>query len=300
MVNGPSCSSYINKGTTSGLGSNFLNGVYAIGSTVYAATNGGLSISTNGGTSFTNYTMSSGLGSNTVAGVYSDGSKVYAATFGGLSFCATAPAAPTNLVATLCPSQVTINFTAGTDGGSAITNYEYTLDGGNNWSAFSPAVTGTTVTITTLSNGTYNINLRAVNSVGPGVTSTTVTATIDNTVTIAYTGPAITTTTNKSASITLSATVTLPEGADASQSQFRFINRDTGQQISGWLAITAGSPSNTGTVTNNTPLTLTLGTYEIFRKYKIGFEVGGTGCYTRNNPADDFFITLAEPDCGCY
>jgi hypothetical protein len=48
---------FTNKTTTNGLGNNFVYGVHAAGSTVYAATSGGgLSISTNGGTSFTNTT----------------------------------------------------------------------------------------------------------------------------------------------------------------------------------------------------------------------------------------------------
>ena len=68
---------------TSGLGGNFVLGVYATDDTIYAATNGGLSISTDGGTTFTNYT--SGLGNNFVRGVYAIGSTVYAATLGGLS-----------------------------------------------------------------------------------------------------------------------------------------------------------------------------------------------------------------------
>ena len=60
-------------------------GVYAVGSTVYAATNGGLSISTDGGNSFTNKTTANGLGSNIVYGVYAVGRTVYAATVGGLA-----------------------------------------------------------------------------------------------------------------------------------------------------------------------------------------------------------------------
>jgi hypothetical protein len=59
--------------------------VYASGSTIYAATFGGLSISTDGGNSFTNYTTSDGLGSNNVVGVYASGSNIYVATNGGLS-----------------------------------------------------------------------------------------------------------------------------------------------------------------------------------------------------------------------
>jgi len=45
----------------------------------------GLGISTNGGSSFTNYTTDSGLGNNFVWGVYASGSNIYAATYGGLS-----------------------------------------------------------------------------------------------------------------------------------------------------------------------------------------------------------------------
>jgi hypothetical protein len=62
-----------------------VNGVYADGINVYAATAGGLSISINGGTSFENRTTVNGLGSNDVYGVYADGLNVYAATAGGLS-----------------------------------------------------------------------------------------------------------------------------------------------------------------------------------------------------------------------
>jgi hypothetical protein len=60
-------------------------GVYAAGSTIYGATSGGLSISTNSGASWINYTTGSGLGSDTVNGVYAAGSTIYAATSGGLS-----------------------------------------------------------------------------------------------------------------------------------------------------------------------------------------------------------------------
>ena len=59
-------------------------GVYVVGSTVYAATAGGLSISTDGGANFTNKTTADGLGDNVVHGVFVDGTYVYAATDGGL------------------------------------------------------------------------------------------------------------------------------------------------------------------------------------------------------------------------
>ncbi|MFH1263856.1 MAG: hypothetical protein V1495_10510 [Pseudomonadota bacterium] len=45
---------FTNRTTADGLGDNDVNGVFAVGSTVYAATDGGgLSISTDGGTTFT-------------------------------------------------------------------------------------------------------------------------------------------------------------------------------------------------------------------------------------------------------
>ena len=61
-----------------------MDGVYADGSTVYAATSG-LSISIDGGATFTNRTDANGLGNTLVNGVYADGSTIYAATRGGLS-----------------------------------------------------------------------------------------------------------------------------------------------------------------------------------------------------------------------
>jgi len=83
--------SFTNYTTTNGLGSNFAYGVYASGSSIYAATYDGLSISTNNGTNWTNYTTTNGLGDNFVAGVYASGSSIYAATFGGVSIALLPP-----------------------------------------------------------------------------------------------------------------------------------------------------------------------------------------------------------------
>ena len=44
---------------------------------------GGLGISTDGGVTFTTYTMAEGLGSDTVTSVYVSGGTVYAGTLGG-------------------------------------------------------------------------------------------------------------------------------------------------------------------------------------------------------------------------
>ncbi len=91
---------------------------------------------------------------------------------------ATAPAAPTNLTATAGDGSATVTFTAGSDGGSAITNYKYSLNGGSSWSALSPSDTTSPITITGLTNGTtYSISIRAVNAVGDGQASQSVSVT---------------------------------------------------------------------------------------------------------------------------
>ncbi len=122
VSNGPSCDTYTNKTRTNGPGDNRFTAVYAVGTTVYAGFPGGLSISTdggstfvnknpgvfvyavyaegnkvyaaspnglsisnNGGSTFSNKTTANGLGSDIVSGVYAVGNTVYAATDGGLS-----------------------------------------------------------------------------------------------------------------------------------------------------------------------------------------------------------------------
>ena len=76
---------FTNRTTANGLGSDIVNGVYVEGPYVYAATEGGLSISSDGGMTFSNRTMANGLGSKNVIRVIANGSNVYAATEGGLS-----------------------------------------------------------------------------------------------------------------------------------------------------------------------------------------------------------------------
>jgi hypothetical protein len=88
------------------------------------------------------------------------------------------PDAPTSLSASAGDQSVSVSFIAGSDGGSSITNYKYSIDNGSTYTAFSPAVTSSPVVITGLTNGqSYSIKLLAVNSLGDGTPSTTVTAT---------------------------------------------------------------------------------------------------------------------------
>jgi hypothetical protein len=91
---------------------------------------------------------------------------------------ATVPAAPTNLSATGGSEQATIAFTAGSNGGLAILNYEYSLDSGATWTARIPAATTSPILITGLTNNlAYTISLRATNALGPGTASAGVSVT---------------------------------------------------------------------------------------------------------------------------
>ena len=89
----------------------------------------------------------------------------------------TAPDAPNLLSATAGDAQVSISFTAGSDNGSIITNYKYSLNS-DTYTALSPIDTSTPVVISGLTNGTqYWIRMKAVNSIGESVASDSVTVT---------------------------------------------------------------------------------------------------------------------------
>jgi len=89
----------------------------------------------------------------------------------------TSPAAPTSLIATPGGGSASIAFTAGSNGGAAITKYQYSTDGGTNW-VDTDAGTTSPVKISGLTNGTsYSIKLRAVNDIGAGPASSAVSVT---------------------------------------------------------------------------------------------------------------------------
>jgi hypothetical protein len=88
------------------------------------------------------------------------------------------PSAPTGLSILAGNQQLTVSFTAGSDGGSPLTNYEYSVNNGLSYVAVSPAQTTSPIVITGLTNDTtYSVKLRAVNAVGVGAASATVTGT---------------------------------------------------------------------------------------------------------------------------
>jgi len=87
------------------------------------------------------------------------------------------PGAPILNTLTPSTSQLILNFTLGADGGSAITNMEYSTDNGATWTITSQ--TTSPLTVTGLANGrSYDVIIRAKNAVGTGASSNMVQGTL--------------------------------------------------------------------------------------------------------------------------
>ncbi len=105
---------------------------------------------------------------------------------GTLTVNATTPSVPSITSITPGDQSLTVAFTAGSDGGTAITTYKYSTDGGTTFLTRQTGTTATSIIITTissdgttaLSNGTaYNIQIKAVNAVGDGTATSSTSAT---------------------------------------------------------------------------------------------------------------------------
>jgi len=127
-------------------------------------------------TSFTSYDASgnwSNLGNSspttppylTYFGFSPFSSSSYTAAIGVPAFI---PAAPTITSITNGNGSLSVAFTApGNYGGPAITNYQYSTDGGSTFTVRSPVSTGTPILISGLMGGTtYSVVLKAINSDG--------------------------------------------------------------------------------------------------------------------------------------
>ena len=81
------------------------------------------------------------------------------------------PSAPTSLVATAGDGSASISFAAGSNGGSEITKYQYRIGNG----AWIDSGASSPISITGLTNyATVRVRVRAVNSVGTGISSASV------------------------------------------------------------------------------------------------------------------------------
>jgi hypothetical protein len=90
---------------------------------------------------------------------------------------AVAPSAPVINSVTAGDGQLSVNFTASSNGGSAITNYKYSIDG-STYTAFSPSTTTSPLVITGLTNDTtYPVTIKAVNAINDSSASNSISAT---------------------------------------------------------------------------------------------------------------------------
>jgi subtilisin family serine protease len=90
-----------------------------------------------------------------------------------------APSAPTIVSVTPGNTSLSIAFTAGSAGSSAITTYQYSFNGGASWLPRQAGTTASPIAITGLVNGTtYSVSIRAVSLDGNGTATAPVSATI--------------------------------------------------------------------------------------------------------------------------
>jgi hypothetical protein len=140
-------------------------------STTVSAVTGGASVALlNAGTSTITATFTP-----TNTALYASNTKTF-----NITVTATAPAAPTGLAATAGNTQATLSWTAGSNGGSNITDYliEYSTDN-STWTTFADGTsTATSATVTGLTNGTlYYFRVSAINAVNTSAASSTTSTT---------------------------------------------------------------------------------------------------------------------------
>ena len=197
------------------------------------------------GATDTDYTVT-GLDKNTeydfqVRAVNSEGSGTATATVSETTEITTA-SAPTSLTVTVPTNGTSLSasWTAPSDDGGELTDYDYSTDDGATWN--STGATSTAYTITGLDKGTeYDVKVRAVNSAGDGTASSTVTKTTDTTVPNAPTSLSATADTNGT-EIDLSWTAPTDDG---------------GTTITGYQYSTDDGSTYTDTVSTTTTHTIT-------------------------------------------
>lgn len=87
----------------------------------------------------------------------------------------TVPSAPTISTISIGVRSLSVSGSAGSDNGSAITNYKYSTNSGSTFTAFSPAQTSFPLVISGLADATtYPVVVRSVNAAGDGLVSNTV------------------------------------------------------------------------------------------------------------------------------
>jgi YVTN family beta-propeller protein len=116
------------------------------------------------------------------------------------------------------PGTLTIAFTSPSfDGGEAVTNYEYSTDGGSTWSTRSPVSVMSPLVVGDLTDGTtYAVRIRAVNGQGSGVSSAVVEGTPENAPGV----PTITSVVSANQSVRIAFTAAAPRGLVVTNYQY--------------------------------------------------------------------------------
>jgi hypothetical protein len=170
-----------------------------------------------------------------------------------------------------------LTFTAGSNGGSAITNYKYSTDG-TTYTALSPAQTTSPITIPGLTNYIwYTIYIKAVNAVGDSVASAGVTVM-----------PSVVSYTPNSVSASLQVWY---DGKDPNETT---VLPADGASITSWK-------NKAGTSFNATATSGTAATYDLSRK-ALSFVSGkyySTG-YTANPTTETMFVVFNNPNPTVY
>ena len=127
----------------------------------------------------------------TIRAVNSEGEGAISTAVSGIPQ-ASAPGAPVILTIAASDEALSVAFTApANDGGSSISNYEYSLDGGS-WATPTPAVISSPLEISGLTNGlAYSVRIRGVNNTGGGTPSNSVVATPTDVVVTAPVPPTV-------------------------------------------------------------------------------------------------------------
>jgi hypothetical protein len=192
------------------------------------------------------------------------------------SIIAVAPGAPTITGITPGNQMLSVAFTApDSNGGASISNYEYSIDGGNNWVTPNPAVISSPLLISGLNNDTaYGVQLRAINSAGSGSPSATTSGTP-----VAPNSPTITV-----SSATLSGTLSTTYGAASSSQSFTV----SGATLDGNLTVSAPaglevSLAATSDYANSLDLTATGGVVPMTTIYVRLKAAAAAGSYNSQN-----------------
>ena len=187
--------------------------------------------------------------------VNSSGSSVASAASGAVTPY-TNPVAPTSLVASAAGVSGTISvaFTAGSNNGSAISNYKYSTDG-TNFTTFSPAQTASPVTISGLTNGSsYTLYLKAVNSAGESVASAGASGAVTP-----YTNPSAPTTLVASAAgVSGTISVAFTSGSNNGSAITNYKYSTDGTNFTTFSPAQTASPVTISGLTNGTSYTLYL------------------------------------------